>query len=256
VPELPEVESVVRSIRNVVVDCKITKFDLFPNLEGKEIDWVDRRGKYIIFCIEGDYLVSHLRMTGQWFVSIDKPDDKHYRWGMDLEGRLKHQLPRAHLWFKDARKFGTIDLVENSLANYKPIAILGPDGLEPDAEHVKKKLSKSRKPIKNILMDQSVLAGPGNIYVSEVLWDLKIHPEKPAKDCADKSEDICRLFKDTFLEAIKHGGSSISDYLGGEYHKRLKVYGREGKPCRDCGTNISRIVQSGRSTFYCSNCQV
>ena len=253
-PELPEVETVIRSIRGTVVDCKISKFPRFPHLEGQSIVWIDRRGKYIIFCLDQGYLVSHLRMTGQWFLNDSTPEDKHYRWGMDLEGPFN-----GHLWFRDIRKFGTLDWVETSLKGYKPLDILGPDGMDLPgytAEFVQRRMAKSSKPIKNLLLDQSVIAGPGNIYVCELLWYLGINPEKPAKECVDKAFDICNLFHKIFEEAIEEGGCSVSDYLGGKYHEKLKVYGKTGEPCFQCGTSISRIVQSGRSTFYCSYCQV
>ncbi len=265
-PELPEVHTVVSTLKPVVSE-KIVSFIYSsqgrpPNasaqdLNGKRILEVNRYGKYILFVFEDGHLVSHLRMTGQWFVSTTPPGpDVKFRWALSLgePGNVS-----KYAWFCDVRQFGTLDWVPD-LTSYKPVSTLGPDGLDLQREaaiaHVEKKLAKSSKPIKNLLMDQTVIAGPGNIYVSEILWALKINPESPAKEHASKAADICVLFNKIFLDAIEHGGCSISDYIGGKYHEKLWAYGKEGKPCKRCETSIVKIVQAGRSTYLCPTCQV
>ncbi len=264
-PELPEVQSVINSIKEQTVGCLVEDYvthDQQPNpflekVKGDVLKEIDRHGKYIIFNFEKTgSLVSHLRMTGQWFFSEAIPEDKHFRWGVSLS---RDGAFAGFLWFRDIRKFGTLDWAED-LAAYPPLNTLGPDAMQlwhlAAVGHVKKKFANSSKPVKNLLLDQTVIAGPGNIYVSEVLWHLKISPETPAKECVDRVPEICALFIKMFLEAIAEGGCSVSDYLGGKYHEKLKAYGKDGESCpRECGSQVTRIVQSGRSTFFCPTCQ-
>lgn len=213
---------------------------------------VFRLGKYIIFELDEGYLISHLRMTGQWFFAEeDNPPLNYERWVIPLGGGSK-------LVFTDVRRFGTLSFVGN-LIDYGQLSLLGPDGLELNAPEavtsVGTKLSKSRKPIKNALLDQSIIAGIGNIYAAQILWELGIHPSTIAKDVAYRASEICSTTYSIFCQAIELGGCSISDYKGGKYHEKLTVYGKEGKPCPKCSTQVSKMIQSGRSTFYCSSCQ-
>jgi len=200
-------------------------------------------------------------MTGQWHFT-DKPDavptaDRHYRWGFSIAG-MDGKFS-GFLWFKDPRKFGTIQWVP-ALSDCAGLSKLGPDGLtlhEPKVVfQIIKAAERTRRPIKNFLLDQGILAGVGNIYAAEVLFDAKISPFAQANTLpASKIEEICYRLYTIFKNAIDMGGSSVSDYAGGEYQLYHRVYGREGKGCYECNTKIARIIQSGRSTFYCLKCQ-
>lgn len=240
-----------------------TEPDLEATLKGKEILDVFRLGKYIVFQLNQGCLISHLRMTGQWFCADGWYEEffgpgknmPHLRWAFMM---VDDKGAYNHMWFSDVRKFGTLEYVDD-YRSYPPIRSLGPDGLDLRSDEarsfVEKKLLKSSKPIKNILLDQTVIAGIGNIYASSILWEIGVSPLKPSKECIPKVNDLCGATVTILEEAIKYGGSSISDYLGGTYHERLKVYGKEGQPCPRCSTEISKITQAGRSTFYCPNCQ-
>lgn len=271
IPELPEVETVVQFIRPLVWGCEIVEFvcaskGRTPNvdveqLRGQTIHHVDRFGKYISFKLDDGYLISHLRMTGQWlFADKDQPvpdTHRHFRWGMamlDLEGEFS-----GYLWFRDVRRFGTLDWVP-SLVEYEPFSRLGVDGLNlngaKEAFKVAVKASKTRRTIKSFLLDQSIIAGVGNIYSVEVLFEVGVDPRMRACDLSSsKIKEICLKLHEIFLRSISLGGTSISDYTGGRYHEILKVYDREGEPCVGCGTKIERMAQAGRSTFYCPRCQ-
>lgn len=271
-PELPEVENVVRSIRPLVWGCEIIGFMqstdskvktnvTHEQVKGCRINHVGRVGKYIVFNLDRGYIVSHLRMTGQWyFTDKDKPApnaEKYFRWGFtvrDLSGKFA-----GHLWFRDPRKFGTLEWTD-SLFEYKPFTRLGPDGLQlSDPKVVYKVVAAakvSRRPIKNMLLDQKVIAGVGNIYASEALFEARVDPFSPAENLeARKVERICAALFNIFTRSIDMGGSSISDYTGGSYHEVLCVYGRENEDCYECNTKIVKGTQAGRSTFFCPKCQ-
>lgn len=196
-------------------------------------------------------------MTGQWLAE-KQVIDKHFRWGFVLEDTGGIRRP---IIFRDVRKFGTLDLVSN-LEEYEPLNRLGYDGLELNdpaaAQELVARAANSSRPIKNFILDQQNIAGNGNLYASEVLFLEKINPKKPTNGV--DMEALCLALKSLFEDAIAFRGTSISDYVGGngnsgEYQKQLRVYGREGLPCYECGIIIQRIVQAGRSTFFCPNCQ-
>ncbi len=270
-PELPEVETVVQSIRPLVWGCEIVGFAYAakgraPNvtaeqLRGQTIHHVGRLGKYIVFKLNDGCLISHLRMTGQWFFT-DKvepaPDTHpHFRWGMTMRDHGGEFS--GYLWFRDARRFGTLDWAP-SLVEHEPISRIGADGLLLLEQKVIFKIvaraAKTRRPIKTFLLDQSVIAGAGNIYASEVLFETGVDPTTRTSDLGPaKIAQICHRLDDIVVRSIGLGGSSIADYDGGMYHEILEVYGREGEPCSGCGTKIERMAQAGRSTFYCPKCQ-
>ena len=268
IPELPECETVVRTIRPLVWGCDIIGFScndasnppkvLAKQVEGQSITHITRVGKYIVFKLTKGYLISHLRMAGQWhFSKRDPVASKHFRWGLTI--RDHEQKASGFLWFKDPRKFGTFVWVP-SLNDYPQLSELGPDGLDiSDPKTIYSVISKCRntsRPIKNVLLDQSVIAGSGNIYCSESLFAAKIDPRTPASELSDeKIADLCVKLCEIFNRAIDMGGSSISDYSGGRYHEVLQVYGREDQPCYECNDTIERIKQAGRSTFFCPSCQ-
>lgn len=230
-------------------------------LQGQKIKHISRIGKYIIFNLDKGYLVSHLRMTGQWlFTDKDKPvpnSDKHFRWGFTMKGHDGEFS--GFLWFKDPRKFGTLQWYD-SLTDCESLNKLGPDGLllsnPKSIYHVISAAQKTKRPVKNFLLDQRVIAGVGNIYSAEALFDTGISPFTPARNIpSDKIETLCLHLHKMFLEAIEVGGTSISDHSGGSYQDHLRVYGRKGHKCYQCNTLIERVKQAGRSTFFCPSCQ-
>jgi formamidopyrimidine-DNA glycosylase len=269
-PELPECETVVRKIRPHIWGCEITNFIVAEGsspeatseqMEGHTVRHVSRIGKYIVFKLDHGYLVSHLRMTGQWFFSSkDLPaptTDKHFRWAFALKGHDGEFC--GYLWFKDVRKFGTLVWTE-SLYNYLPVSKLGPDGLslgEPKQLFgILQRAKKTRRPIKNFLLDQRVIAGCGNIYSCEALFASKISPLTPTRELTtEQLTSLCIGLCQMFKHSIDLGGSSISDHAGGQYQTHHQVYGRSKEPCNACGTQIKRITQAGRVTFYCPSCQ-
>jgi len=270
-PELPEVETNIRLIRPFIWGSHILGFVQSkagrqpevsnPQLRGQAVHHVGRWGKYIIFKLGNGYLISHLRMTGQWhFTPVGCPTpytEPHFRWAMTISDQ--ENSFSGFLWFRDARRFGTLDWTP-TLSEYKPFSNLGPDGLTLDDPKVIfgviAQAAKSRRPIKNFLLDQSVIAGCGNIYCSEILFELGVDPTTRTMDLgAAHIEELCLGLHQLFVRAIEQGGSSVSDYLGGRYHELLKVYKRDGEPCFSCGATIKRMVQAGRSTFYCPKCQ-
>ena len=271
-PELPEVETVRRGPLNLVKGNVIEKVTvLYPKmiendpkefcelLKGRKIEDVDRRGKYLLFRFSGSLtMVSHLRMEGKYFVKqASQPLEKHTHVVFDLnDGR--------QLRYNDMRKFGRMRLVktgdENQLSG---IAKLGPEPLSDDftAENLYSRLKKKRKEIKPALLDQTLVTGLGNIYVDEVLWMSKIHPETPANHL---SKDEARLLHDSIVKelktAIKAGGTTIRSYTDafqhtGSFQFDLNVYGKEGEPCPRCQTKIVKIKVGQRGTHFCPHCQ-
>jgi formamidopyrimidine-DNA glycosylase len=270
-PELPEVETLRRqlqntlpgrTIRDVWFSDSLPKLLRGPNEEtfvesicGTSIVAVGRRGKWLILELSNRRsLVAHLRMTGRWFLRYaDEPEDQYLRATITLDSG--HELR----WC-DVRKFGTWDLVEN------PEEVTGASGAEPlsddfTAETILKAAASRRAPIKSFLLDQRRIAGLGNIYTDEALWDSSIHPLRPAGSVslaeANRLRDaIVRVLTDS----IESGGSSMRDYLdsngrAGRFQERWRVYKHEGRPCLRCGTVIVKIKVGGRGTHYCPTCQ-
>lgn len=268
-PELPECETVVRDLRPHVVGRTIGWFgfsDREPQAEfssirekivGEEIQAIDRFGKYIVFRLRHGSLISHLKMTGQWLYS-SPVIDKHFRWALGLVGEGKEPV---NLVFRDIRRFGFLEWTEFVHA-HPSIACLGVDGLSLNTreglDFVTFKSQGLRKPIKNFLLDQTAIAGAGNIYACEALFHAKVNPATPVSSI--DLEDVCMALYGVLMDSIELRGTSVSDYVGGNgqrgsYQNELKVYGREGLPCYVCSTPIEKIVQAGRSTFYCPTCQ-
>ena len=268
-PELPEVETTVKGL-SVILNQKISNVKIhtsklrfkIPNniiniLRNSKISNLRRIAKFIIIDLDTDYsLVIHLGMSGRL-----KTVDKSYE-------RIKHDHFVIHfssqiiLVYHDPRKFGFIDIVQTKdLQKQKYILNLGVDALSPDltAQIIFEKISKSEVPIKQILLNQRLIAGIGNIYASEILFDSKISPLTLGKDL--EISLILKLIKSTrkiLKKAIKYGGSSIRDYRStdgtlGNFQSNFKVYNKEGKKIED--DEVKKIVQYGRSTFYCPKLQ-
>jgi formamidopyrimidine-DNA glycosylase len=292
-PELPEVETVRRGLEPILVGKAFARVEQrrpdlrFPlpkrfgeRLQGRTVEGLDRRAKYLLARLdEGEVLVMHLGMTGRF--SIDKANGAVTvpgRFAHKQEPRPKHEHIVFHLGdgtairYSDARRFGIMDLVpESDLKSHRLFKGLGVEPLTEEftpawlVAHLKGKATS----IKAALVDQRLIAGLGNIYACEALFRAGISPLKLAGTLATKSgkrtkktEALVEGIKKVLEDAIKAGGSSLRDYCHtdgrlGRFQHRFKVYGREGKPCRrkGCAGIVRRIVQGGRSTFYCPTCQ-
>jgi formamidopyrimidine-DNA glycosylase len=270
VPELPEVETVVRGIRPDVINKVITKAafliprQLSPQtpkyvqekIRNQRIVSVERRGKFILIHLENGLLLIHLRMTGRLYVQEESAKQRvHERAYFYLDNK------RA-LVFSDPRTLGTISYYKNT--DQSPsLARLGWDPLKDSCSvrDAKAVLSKRSAAIKVVLLDQSVWAGIGNIYASEILWECGIHPEKKSKQLSTKQlEKLIESIRRVLEYALEKGGSTLRDFMSpdgdrGEYADEFRVYGREEEKCYRCGGMIRRIVQAQRSTYFCGKCQ-
>ena len=228
--------------------------DLGQRLTGARVTGLRRRAKYgLIDTDRGDTLVFHLGMSGHW--RIDPSEDaKHDHFVIETdEGR--------RLALNDARRFGSLDLVRtDELAAWAPFKALGPEPLDLDATELKRRLAGRKAPIKLLLLDQRIVAGLGNIYVCEALHRARIHPTRAGGSVSlDRLKRLVPAIHDVLAEAIAAGGSTLRDFASpdgelGYFSKSFSVYDRERKNCR-CGGTVRRIVQAGRSTFYCPACQ-
>ncbi|GAA2912362.1 DNA-formamidopyrimidine glycosylase [Enterococcus pseudoavium] len=271
-PELPEVETVRKGLVSLVKGKTIAKVEVywpriveFPEVErfqqqlvGETLETVDRRGKYLIFHFTHYELVSHLRMEGKYeFFKEATPLDKHSHIRFIF-------TDGSELIYHDVRKFGRMALLKKGTAkNYKGLLQLGPEPTEEtfDLTDFKLQLKKSATMIKPLLLNQKVVAGLGNIYVDEVLWLAKIHPEQPANTLSSQRVRKLREAIIVVIEKAKAaGGTTIRTYLNalgeaGHFQQELQVYGQTGKPCPRCGTPIIKIKVAQRGTHLCPHCQ-
>ena len=260
-------------------DLRIPFPDNFENrLTGRRVLRVWRRAKYIMADLEGgETLVIHLGMSGRITV-YNKRNGRglgafHFSMASDEIGRGKHDHvvfdtdAPARIVFTDHRRFGLMTIVETqSIESHTLFRLLGVEPLSKqfDANYLKEALRNKQTPIKSALLDQRVIAGLGNIYVCEALWRSRISPKRrAAKVRAAQIELLVRAIKEVLREAVRAGGSSLRDHRQtngelGYFQKVFAAYDREGESCmrRSCHGKIKRIVQSGRSTFYCPICQV
>jgi formamidopyrimidine-DNA glycosylase len=238
-------------------------------LTGARVLQLRRRSKYILVDLDThETLLVHLGMSGRMTVSGDPLGQFVH----DHPALIKHDHVVFHMdngarvTFNDPRRFGAMDLLETATAETHPLlAKIGPEPLGNDFHeaHLIKAFSSKNTPVKTALLDQSLVAGLGNIYVCEALFRAGLHPATKAKDVPLKTvADLVPIVREILLEAIDAGGSSLKDFrqAGGElgyFQHSFKVYGREGEVCvtPDCATGIERITQSGRSTFLCPKCQ-
>jgi formamidopyrimidine-DNA glycosylase len=279
-PELPEVETVARGLRQTIpgrriVAVRLGKTDFIDdpaalelNLPGRRIESVERFGKFMLLRLSaapessaqsanGDNvaaLLVHLGMTGHLAPrNPAEPNDKHTHVWLELDdGR--------ELRYTDPRRFGRLAyLAGQSLRD--ELLRFGAEPLDIRAEEFAKRVGTRRARVKALLLDQSVLRGVGNIYADESLWRAKIHPARLGSSLSAKeAENLRRVLQDILRHAIKMRGSSISNFLDaadepGEYQRRHKAYGREGKSCYRCRTPIRRIIVAGRSSYFCPDCQ-
>jgi formamidopyrimidine-DNA glycosylase len=274
-PELPEVETVCRGLNQVTSGLIIKQAQIllsrtvaYPNndssfqadIQGQKIITWHRRGKYLLAELSHGWLGVHLRMTGQLlWLKNDVSLHKHTRVRLFF-------ADNQELRFVDTRTFGKMWLVNKFLPPQEIITGLQKLGVEPfsddfSVDYLREKFNKSRRQIKTVLLDQTVVAGVGNIYADESLFMSGIHPTTPANKLT--LEQITRLrlsIIDVLQKSIDAGGTTFSDFLqitgvNGNYGGIALVYGRKGEPCHVCGTNIDKIKLGGRSSHFCPQCQ-
>jgi formamidopyrimidine-DNA glycosylase len=270
-PELPEVETVVRDLRPRLVGRRIAavragrkklrnpwRTAWAAALAGQTVRAVRRRGKWIVIELAGEHrLVVHLGMTGQLTVAeAGRAPQDHTHLVFDLDGG-------GQLRFRDIRRFGSATLFDSDacLDAFFAACGLGPEPFDLPAGYWAKCLAATTRSLKAVLLDQRVAAGVGNIYADESLFEARLHPARRGCDLDPKEANRLRRAIATVLRrAIDRRGSSIRNYVGGsglqgEYQNEFRVYGRTGQPCPRCGTAIARIRLAGRSTHYCPRCQ-
>jgi formamidopyrimidine-DNA glycosylase len=273
VPELPEVESVARSLRprlvgRTVIAVEASGLELRKPVDigglraacvGAQATSVDRRGKYVLVAFSSAHsLIVHLGMSGQLvFAASNELMRPHTHVRFRLDGALE-------LRYVDPRRFGLVAAhPTEELSRIGELAALGVDPLSRafTASWLRAQLLGGRCDLKAFLLDQSRVAGLGNIYVCEALFDAGLSPRKRShRTPADRVERLHKAIRSVLVRAVKNRGTSFSDYVdadgqAGANQIALRVYGREGEPCRRCGGRIRRTVQAGRSTFYCPRCQ-
>ncbi len=268
-PELPEVETTVRGLARYLEGQRIARIavhrpdlrrpfppDLVQVVTGARVQRLWRRAKYGLIDLDrGQTLIFHLGMSGRWRIDPDE---------IGKHDHLVMATGAGHvLALNDARRFGFVELWPgDDLDRYPPFAGMGPEPLGSDltARHLSDAFAGRISPVKVLLLDQRIVAGLGNIYVCEALHRAGIRPDKPAgKVSMAKLKLLVPAIRDVLLESIAAGGSSMRDYAKpdgelGYFATQWQVYGREGKPCH-CGGTVERMVQGGRSTFFCRKCQ-
>jgi len=276
-PELPEVETVVRGLRPKLEGHRLAQVEQrrpdlrFPlpenfaaRLQGRRVERIVRRAKYMLLHLDdGQVLLCHLGMSGR--MVIVQRGRKGERPPLDRHDHVVLVTDAgAEIRFNDARRFGIMDLVAAEALEAHPLLRdLGPEPLGNDfnGPALAAALKGKRTPIKAALLDQQVVAGLGNIYVCEALFFAGLSPRRLAYTVqGNRAEKLAAAVRQVLARAIDAGGSSLRDYVQangelGYFQHEWAVYGREGEPCRGCGAAIKRTVQSGRSTFYCSRCQ-
>ncbi len=289
-PELPEVETIKRGLEKVLIGQSIKSVEVLwsnsmsveeqeiaDNIIDAEIVGITRRGKVLIIDLSSQYsLLIHLKMTGQLVLdSSDKRSFTRLAGGhptKSLAADLPDNSTRAvfttseghRLFFNDQRKFGWIKLVKSKdISSQKLLQLMGPEPLESSysLKEFAAKLSKTSRPIKAVILDQTVVAGVGNIYADEALHLAKVHPLKPAKDLSQAQ--VKRIFEaiPTVMRlSLDYGGTSFTNYvnangLKGDYLANARVFRREDQKCLECGVVIEKIRVAGRGTHICPKCQ-
>jgi formamidopyrimidine-DNA glycosylase len=271
VPELPEVETVVRDLRGPLVGRRLATLEVSRKalrrrwssrwkaaLVGRTVRAVGRRGKWIVIDLDGPILLIHLGMTGQFVIAAAKQprlDHTHLVFGLDGGA--------AELRFRDIRRFGSATLFAGrpELDDFFEASGLGPEPFDLDPAYWRACLAKTSRNLKAILLDQRILAGVGNIYADEALFEARLAPTLVGKELsAQEASRLRRAVVTVLRRGIAKRGSSIRNYVGGsglqgQYQNEFRVYGRGGDPCGRCRTPIARVRLAGRSTHFCPVCQ-
>lgn len=268
-PELPEVETTLRGvaphlvgrkIREVIVRDKRLRWpvpDTIHDLEGQQVLSGTRRAKYLLFATKPGTLLIHLGMSGALrVVDPDTPFRKHDHVAITMSTGMQLRL-------HDPRRFGCVLLIEGDASAHPLLAELGVEPLDAafDADYLRDQLKSRSSFIKAAIMDSHVIVGVGNIYASEALFMAGIKPTKAANKVSKPAlVKLVTAIKEVLAASIEMGGTTLRDFLHengepGYFKQTLRVYDREGEPCRTCGATIKRLVQTNRSTFYCPTCQ-
>lgn len=265
-PELPEVETVVRSLRPFITGRKIVNAEFTglrvligsarktaAALAGRKISGVERYGKFIAIRLEhdsqaGGYLVVHLGMTGRLLI-----DGELSKWTHAI-----FTLDRGVLLYEDPRQFGRIEYGDELPAR---VAALGPEPLAIGLDEFTQRVKARKSPVKAVLLNQAVVRGVGNIYADEALFRAGVHPKRIAASLGNsRAERVYRAMREVLTEAIESRGSSVSNYVDaegcqGSFQTEHRVYQRTGQPCVSCGAPIRRMLVAQRGTHYCPKCQ-
>lgn len=286
-PELPEVEMVRRQLADKILHKEIDAVvvrdrksvdhndDFSAKIVGQEITGIDRKGKYLFLSLSGDdsYITCHLRMTGR-LIYVPADSDEQFGGGHSLSGDLPEQPHKhtrviitfadgSHLYFNDMRKFGYLKLVSQQEVKRQKDA-LGPEPSSSDysADYLAGLLAGRSTSVKAALLNQSDIAGLGNIYVDESCWRAKVRPDRVAGELAPSEIELLAAATESVLEdAVEHGGTTFRDYVdtngeNGNFTDKLAVFGRDGKKCSRCGGIIKKSRVAGRGTHFCPDCQV
>ena len=268
-PELPEVETVIRSVEPKILNKKIESSNVFwiktlathnekslnKLISNCSITSISRRGKYIILHLETGFILIHLRMTGKLiFENLDeKVQLNHLRFKINFSDK-------SSLNFIDIRKFGRIEFHQNIEFLNKKLGI-EPFSKKLTPQYLLNKLSKRTGPIKSALLNQSIIAGIGNIYADEILWKIQIHPNKVANKLSiNKLTELISATQETLQQAIDAMGTTFINFSfdngsKGNYGTQLNIFNKKGKNCNRCSKVIKKIKCAGRGTYFCSSCQ-
>lgn len=265
-PELPEVETVRRTLKNFIIGKEIQNICVhydkiitgdtsrfIASLKGQTIRDIRRVGKYLIFILDQDAFISHLRMEGKYhIVTPQTPLNKH-----------EHVVFQLHdgseLRYHDTRKFGRLELVNKDTCYQDlPLCKLGPEPWDAQFEDIYRKMHKSRLPIKTLLLDQSIMSGVGNIYANEICFRMRIHPKTPGNRISKKRvSELIEAAKDILAQAIEQGGTTIHSFdangITGLFQVQLQVHMQ--KICPICEGTVTNEMVRGRGTYSCKVCQ-
>ena len=269
-PELPEVETVARDLRallvgRALVGVRRSRKPLRQSwsraweakLIGRRVAAIQRRGKWLLLNLDnGAYLMVHLGMSGQFtVVGPNVPPDKHTHFVFSLDNT-------DELRFRDPRRFGSVTYFPERAAWERFLSgRLGPEPWDLEQAQFHESLERTRRPVKAVLLDQTVIAGVGNIYADEACFAARIDPRRTGNAVRpSEAERLLSSVRDVLTRAIESRGSSIRDYVGGDgerggFQDEFAVYGRTGEPCVNCGRPIRSLRLAGRSTHYCPRCQ-
>lgn len=286
-PELPEVETVLRGLAPAMEGARFAKVevrhrglrwpiakDFEKKLQGEKVEGLGRRAKYLLADLSsGEVLIMHLGMSGSMRLGHDSKPGVYYHERSKSTAHdhvVFHMSNGALITFNDPRRFGSMKIIPRGRLEEEPLLrYLGPEPLGNafDAAMLAKACAGKKTSLKAALSDQRVVAGLGNIYVCEALFRARLSPKRRASTIADRNgkpnqhaEALVEAIKAVLKDAIEAGGSSLRDHRRadgslGDFQHNFRVYDREGEPCPHCKGTIKRIVQQGRSTFYCPSCQ-
>jgi len=265
-PELPEVETVRRTLKNFIIGKEIKEIrvhydkivvgdtrNFVESLKGQTIRDIDRIGKYLIFILDSDAFISHLRMEGKYnIIEASKPLNKHEHLSFVFSDGTE-------LRYQDTRKFGRLELVNKETYRQDlPLCKLGPEPWDADPKEIYAKIHKSSLPIKTLLLDQHIMTGIGNIYANEICFSMKIDPLTPGKRISKKRvAELVAVSKEILEQAIAQGGTTIHSFdangITGLFQVQLQVHMQ--KVCHVCNGPITKEMVRGRGTYYCKMCQ-